>query len=175
VFVDRRLPACSKVGMKLLRGIADWARSKACGICPLPPVHLSTAYHSYQWPMLRRHSHRVATAVVTPSCPKHDRWPRQGRATVVVVQQAAEPLASKYRSVRVGRRWSSREQYVGETRPDARRERQVQRRRKAKPCQRTTVAGLTMIRTSRQRDHAREKATQKSLSVQRRGGRGRRR
>src|SRR5687768_438868 len=32
VFLHRRLPACSKVGMKLLRGIADWARSKACGI-----------------------------------------------------------------------------------------------------------------------------------------------
>jgi hypothetical protein len=60
-------------------------------------------------------------------------------------------------------------------RPGGRRERQVQKRRKAQRCQRTTVAGFTRTRASRQRDHVRESATQKTRSVQSRWGRGRRR
>jgi len=73
--------------------------------------------------------------------------------------------------------WQTRSRVRRSTRgrPGARRERQVQTRQKAERCQRMTVAGLTMMRTLRQRDHARERATQKSRSVQSRGGRGRRR
>lgn len=50
-------------------------------------------------------------------------------------------------------------------RPGGRWEREVQNRRKAKPCQRTTVFGWTTARTSRQRDQVRESATQKIRSV----------
>jgi hypothetical protein len=58
-------------------------------------------------------------------------------------------------------------------RPRGLRERRVQKRRKAERCQGPTVAGLTSTRTSRQRHHARDSATQKIRSVQAREGRGR--
>lgn len=51
----------------------------------------------------------------SPSCPKTRSTARSGRATVVVIQQATETLASKHRNVRVGRWRSTREQHVGET------------------------------------------------------------
>jgi hypothetical protein len=50
-----------------------------------------------------------------------------------------------------------------------RRERQVQTRRKAERCQRTTVAGLTSTRTSRQRDQAHATAPPRRAGRSKRG------
>ena len=73
------------------------------------------------------------------------------------------------------RRTRSRTSWPVGVRPGERRDFQVQKRRKAVRCQRTTVAGRTIARASRQRDHAHDSAIQKRRSVQSRVGRGRRR
>jgi hypothetical protein len=73
------------------------------------------------------------------------------------------------------RRTRSRTSRPVGVRPGGRRDFQVQKRRKAVRCQRTTVSGRTIARASRQRDHVHDSAIQKRRSVQSRGGRGRRR